>query len=689
MPMDMDPRQLEYAVKLVEQLSRNVDRLAQLGGRVAQQLGTSIEDIVDHVDELRDEIDDASDESERRVVDTFKEIERRYEDFHRYSTTRIHLFGSEWEKTLDRLEKKWQEYGREVQRQMTRAAGSAMGAAGSATGLTSVAGGLASFKSQLFAGMPFGIGGLLGLALWGLKREEEFNAAARRSVFQLQAAGGVARDYVPELTAQIRTMYEAWGSMGEEIEATLAGFAQFSIAEEAFTSTGLAAEGFMQNITGIATAVDLMNAAAPGTTAKLIGETMLNASVSVEEAANQVFSLAGALREAKLNYGQFGAGIVQATSALRIQNQSLEDTSKLFLSLQKRFELQGMSRQRAAQMAMTGVQAATQAIGGLPQGLQGVIAQRLAAQGAEGFSGMKDPFALMVKMQEGLSKGGPFASMVFGELRKVAEKAAGTSGTGEERRMRQIGTLQALGIPSFEAARAIIDGKDATEKLLTPAEENAKFTKDLFKSFEEYSKRQSTFERDMRILQDTLAQIGGDILTVLSSELSVLVEHFKMFPTVMKDMLHTKTFGVMGTKMGDQDIQRLMALGEFSNRVTDIQLDAFIAMGPKFSKIVETMKESTGRATTGRVSSLAGAFEAYERRAQELPPEAFWPPDKTREMIKKLNEPVAATSDDAADELEAAASAQEIAAQRTKNAASIMRMTKAWKKAQRERRATE
>lgn len=659
--MDLNPRDLERVRITIEQISKNIERLtATMTGAVA--------DVRDEIDDLGDEWDDTNDDIRKSTIDTIDEIERRYEDFHRYGIARIHLFGEESEKTLDRLEKKWQEYGREVQRHLSQARGP-LGTAGNAMGLTSVMGGLGQLKSQLFSGMPFGMGGLLGMALWGASREEYFASAARRAVFQLQAVGGAGQKHLGQLTAQARSFYQAFGEEGTEMLGQVtSAFAEFNIAEEAFNRASISAHGFMQNITGISTAVDLMNAAAPGTTARLIGQTMQTASLGIGEASDQVFRLAASLREAKLNYGLFGAGIVQANSALRMQNQSLDDTRRLFLGLNKSFQEQGMSKQRAAAMALSGVQAATGAIGSLQPGLLGVLGQAMKRRGVEGFTELNDPVALMQRMKEGLSgAGGAFASPVFAELKEMAKKAAGTSGSAADQRGRQTFFLESMGM-NFEAARAIIDGKDATDALRTPAEKSAKFTEDLNKAFATYSGRQSQFERDMRTLQDTLAMIGGDILTVLSTELVLAVEHLKMMPTVLMDMLHTGTGGALGMAMSEKDTQRLMALEQLGSKVTDIQLDAFLSMGPKFDKLLSVVSDSATRTTVGRTKSFASALLTYEQKASAPLANETWSPEKTRSILKS------AKSEDPSTELEAAASAQEESAQRTRNAAAILRL---------------
>jgi hypothetical protein len=494
---------------------------------------------------------------------------------------------------------------------MTQARGP-MGSTGRALGMTpgpggaGLIGGIKNLKSQMFGQMPFGMGGLLGMALWGAKREEEFAAAGRRAAYQLQAVGDVGSENIGKLTGQIRTMYQFWGSMGEEVTATLSSFAQFSIAGEAFESASVHAKGFMNNIAGTATAMDLLHAAQPGTTARLIGETMMSASVSTKEAADQVVRLGAHLRELGLNYGQFAAGIVQANSALRTQNQSLDDTRAVFEKVRQGLIARGVGGQRAGQMAMERVQAAAGAMTSMPQGLQALVAQKLSEQGAAGYEGIQDPFALMTRFRLGLEQGGDtgFMSQGFEILRGLAEQAAGDQGTTDEQRLRQIGALARMGGMSEQAAAAIIDGANASEELLDPTTRMASYTKDLNSAFGTYSSRQSAYERAMRQLQDELAQIGGEMLTVLTVGFYTMVEQLKALP------LRLRSTGLIGAALSDPEKEQLRALDALSAKMGDVQIGAAEGIMGHMERI-QAIAESTTE--TAGMRRVRGATEALKR----------------------------------------------------------------------------
>jgi hypothetical protein len=609
---DIDVTQLDYVTGLIERISQNLEALAAKYADVTGTISRETKRVAEEVST-----------TERKKFD---EIDQMYQVFENRNIKRIHLFGDEWEKTLDRLEKRWQEYGREVQRHMTQARGP-LGGAGRMMGLTpgpggaGVMGGLKNLKSQMFGQMPFGMGGLLGMALWGAKREEEFAAAGRRAAYQLQAVGDVGSENISRVTGQVRAMYRGWGSMGEEITATLSSFAQFSIAGEAFESASVHAKGFMDNIAGTATAMDLLHAAQPGTTARLIGETMMSASVSTKEAADQVVRLGAHLRELGLNYGQFAAGIVQANSALRTQNQSLDDTRAVFEKVRQGLIARGVGGQRAGQMAMERVQAAAGAMTSMPQGLQALVAQKLSEQGAAGYEGIQDPFALMTRFRLGLEQGGDtgFMSQGFEILRGLAEQAAGDQGTTDEQRLRQIGALARMGGMSEQAAAAIIDGANASEELLDPATRTATYTKDLNSAFGTYASRQSAYERDMRVMQDEMAQAGADILTLIMTIGFQIIEFLKTLPLRLQQVMPG------AADLTPEEQAQLDYLDKALLQITEAQKDALGSALGHFGNVGKVMTDTVHNEANKRMKDVQAAIAEYytaERKAEAAGPSA-------------------------------------------------------------------
>lgn len=637
--MNLDPQSLERAVLLVERISLNVEKITRAMGEVAEE----VDDVLDTADEGLEDLTRQVYDVRYEVDEMFRWIEQRALPRHEFGLLGPFFGADAMDRMLEMADRKMKRWADEMRRHME--ARGPLSSLGKMSGLSSVMGGMGALRSQLFAGMPFGVGGLLGMALWGASREEYFAAASRRALFTLQAVGGAGQKQLGLLTGQARSFYRSFGEEGLELlRATAGAFAELSVGEEMFDRAGVSAKGFMRNVLGVATAVDLMNAAAPGTTARFIGETMQNMGVGAREASDQVFRMAAALREAKLNYSSFAAGIVQANSALRMQNQSLDDTTRLFNGLRKRFEMQGMSPQRAAAMALSGVQAATQAISGLPPGLLGVLGQRMKARGAAGFAELGDPVALLQRMKEGLAgKGGAFASSVFEELRSLSSKAVGTGGSMGDRRGRQTFFLESLGM-GFEAARAIVDGEKATEALLSPAERSAKFAGDLNAAFAVYARNQSQFERDMRTMQDTLAQIGSDILTWLTASGTMLIEEVKNLPL---------RFKALTTGVTTKEQAKLDTLDAFTLGVKRIQDQSLSATAEKLGQIVDIAKGSALRATAGRLGDTQRLLENYRTAAAQA--------EQGRTMVGAGmgtgggRIPIAAGSGDEAAHLEAAA----------------------------------
>lgn len=604
----IDPRELDRAALLVERISHNVDRITE----AITGVETEIENVIDTTEEAVQKTQKGIYDVNYEVEQMFRRIEQRAEPRMEFGLLGPFLGADKFDKMLETLDRKMKRWADEAKRQMqARGPFSAMD---KGMGLSSVGTGLGALKGQMFQGMPFGMGGLLGMALWGAAKEEQFSAAARRSLFHIQKVGGGGREELGKLSAEARSFYRAFGEEGLQIlEQTVDAFTQFNVGTEQFKKATISARGFGDSISSVSTAIDLMNDAQPGTTAKLIGETMQSSGASIEKASTQVFRMAAGLRELHLNYGQFSQGIVQATSALRMQNQSLGDTTRIFEKLFHQMKARGMDTPKAAEMAMTRLQAGSAAVSGLPMGLQGLLAQDLSKQGLKGFKELKDPVALLTRFRLGLEAGGDqdFMGAAFGAIKKKAMKMGGTTGSEEEKRLRSVFALSQVGGMSEEAAAAIIDGADATEALLTPAEKSAKFTGDLNKSFTTYSARQSRFEVDMRRMQDTMAEIGGDILTFLTSSGMILIEEVRSLPLQLRSVFG----GHMGIKeLSGKEQAKLDVLDAVSMGLNRLQ---GAAVGHALEKMVDVGKIVGGEIKTTAVDRL-GNFGNIQKLFTQL-----------------------------------------------------------------------
>lgn len=533
----LDLAMMEAVVRAVDKISKSVEKLA---GQV-EKTGKESKEGLDEAIEQNERLDKAMLEVERRFKRHSEEVEAQ-------------------EKYWARLKLSIKDAAAEY------AKFKGLGDTGIKNALGAISGGdIVGAGKQMLAALPFGVGGLLGFALWGKSRDLEFVAAARRSLYVMQQVGGVASGHLGAITQQVRQMYREWGSMGQELEASLSAAAQFNIAEGAFAKTGIAVKGMSDNVLNLTTRMDLLTGSQPGTTMKLVGETAMASGASVEVAARQVARLGASIRQAGLNYTQFAQGIVQATSALRTQNQSLADTQKVFEQLRGGFIAHGVAPARAAQMALEGVQQAGGALAGMPQGLQGLVAQRMARQGVEGFAGVTDPFALLTRFRLGQEGGGDrnFMSQSFRAIKDIiVERIPAKAGEDPQTtELRRIGALARVGGMSEAAARAILRGADATQLLLSPAERTANFTKDLKDAFATRAATQSEFERLSRVAQDDLAEIASSLLTMIVVGVSNMHTTLRALPLLLK-----ATFGsALGLSLSNRE-QRVLGLVTQQNK---------------------------------------------------------------------------------------------------------------------------
>ncbi len=476
---------MEQVVRSVEKISSAVEKL---GGQV-KETGEEAEKHTDKQIEQQKRLDRAFDEVNKRFVQHQKDI-------------------GEVKKGWDDAERAFSKYATEMKNKASSLLPS---------------GEIAKLAKEAVGNLPY-VGGFMQFLMWGAGREEGFRAATRRALYPLQALGRDATSQVESLNTSIKGMASDWvGAMGEAYAASIQAFSSMSIGTEQFGKASISAKGFHDSIMGVATAIDALNDAQPGTTAKLIGETMLNASLGPKEASDQVFKLANSLRDAGLNYGVFSQGIVQANSALRLQNQTLDDTTKQFLKLEKAYEAQGMQKERAGALALSGIQGQAQMISGLSEGMLGFMGRNIQKKGGLGgeLAGITSPAALIAKLKVGMNDPKAFMSEMKQELFEQTKRFRG-SGTEENQKYNQIYALASMTGKNFEAARAAFETGNIADLLADPAEQTATHVTGLDQAFSNYAGKFSEYDKVVQETLKDMADIANDLLAAVIGGFQVL-----------------------------------------------------------------------------------------------------------------------------------------------------------------------
>lgn len=500
----LDAPRMEGAIRALETISANVEQLT----RHLTGAAVTLDGIVEKTEKAGKEAEKSLGLFRRRVFDVNADFKSLNID--------IELFGRKTAQELNEAERRWKSFGREMRRQTEEARGGLMGGVGGVTGLSGGRGlvrGLRGQFTQITASMPFGIGGIMGMMLYGTKREQEFQAAAFRTVRIFDQVGGAGSQHIGSLRQRIEALHEEFGSTGEEIEAVVSSLVHVGIGEEAFEKTGKATGRFRSDLIGTIAALETAYRLQPGTIAKQFGEVFEAGGTERQRLLDDFIGLAGIAERTNVNVGRLMSTMTQSASSLRVQRQGVSDLAAMYGTLAEQFERSGMfkTKQAAGAAAMRGVQAAAQGIGGLSEGLMGHIGQRL---------GVSSGVEAIVRYQEGMlgkgKDGGGFAGSVLEELRQMAKEI-----TGNGPREQQIYALEKIA-PSlgFEGARAVIDSNKGDLKKLRDAMKSP--TEKLAGAFDRRAQEQSDWEKTQRKIMLHLSRIGSSLLTVTMSGMQML-----------------------------------------------------------------------------------------------------------------------------------------------------------------------
>jgi hypothetical protein len=493
---------MEQLVSAIERMSDAVERTGEVAVAAAQRLGVEVEEVNDKLEDASVEIGafeeawfKAGEAAQKSAKDTLREWANVYKRL---------------DKRLDEHHRKWTAMGREMGRQTMHARG-ALGTAGGQMGLglsgpRGVMGAFRGLQSKILMSLP--MGGLLGLMLYGVAREEGFRAQTAEIMRTMDQLGGSTRGQVREVRSDVETMFRALGGDRgmQGLVATMQAFSEFSIGEERFEKLEESSGKAVVSIRQLATGIDMFNKAQPGTTAKLMGQAMESAGRPLREISDEMRMLNELARSSNVSFIQLASTMSQSLSGLRMQRQGVSDLAESYLGLAEGLERNaGMSRGQARVSAMRGVSALAGSLGSMNEGLMGYVAQRV--QGRTG-QGTGDPFEAMMRLRLGDVTGSDYMGQVVEELQTIAREQFGGS------RYRQIGGLAKLGFPD-EAARAIVDmgSSGASIKALEDAmkDPSTVMKEAITKEISETNRIAKAMEKAMY----DLSKIGAGMLTVI------------------------------------------------------------------------------------------------------------------------------------------------------------------------------
>lgn len=353
-------------------------------------------------------------------------------------------------------------------------------------------------------GMPFG--GIIGLMMFGKWKEQEFAARGHAIAQQFENVGSVGRKTGAQIGQYARSLGVSLGrDVTGELAQVVSGFSAAGVGAEAWQQQAdFAVRGVRNNLVGITHGLDMMFEAAAGTSAKQASQMFINTNSTLKDMVTLTRDIGLAAKEVGMNFQSLSGSIVQATSALRMQQVDARELADTFVTIQQGFQGQGMSRQRAGMMAEAGLGGIAQGLKGMSLGLMGYLGEQISGGR---YTGPQASVMFQRGMRGDTAQGEFFGKSIEELLRITAEMAEGDE-------LKQDFALQQLGF-SQEAAQAMLEIQKNGAKSGSIAEEAAKNQGRLAKAMSDEALKTNTFTQEIAKIRDAMAQIGASLVTIL------------------------------------------------------------------------------------------------------------------------------------------------------------------------------
>jgi len=426
------------------------------------------------------------------------------------------------EETADIVNKKSEEWFK-TQKESLSALGKQF-SQGFVTG-TDGAGGAISAASSVLSNITskFPVQGVVGMMLFGKMREEEIRSNVEKIAQMTEQAGSRGINAVRGLQGQLRALENEIPGISEAFAGTISSLSSVGFTgEEMMQKTGNSIKGVRDSVVSLGTALDRTFEQAAGTAGKFAASLAVDTNGSLRETMNIVRDMGLAVRDTGLSFQQMQGAIMQVTGAMRLQLNSQEESLAVLEQIQDAqagFEAQGMSAQRAGQLATAGVSGAAQALTGISEGLKAVMGQRMSGGDAQGLDAI-------MQFETGFRGGdleGEFFQTSMEEVLKMSSEISG----GE--RSAQYKVLKDMFGMNAEQAQAMLAIQRSTEEggdIQKAAEEHMD---QLNNAFRNEALKTNTFTRLMNNLIDAVAKIGAGLADILVNGFELLGAYLQYF----------------------------------------------------------------------------------------------------------------------------------------------------------------
>lgn len=380
--------------------------------------------------------------------------------------------------------------------------------------------------------------GLLGVLLYGIKKDDEFSAVAQQVAQQLKQVGEAAPvGQVNELGRSIQALEAHSMATRAEVGAVFSALARGSAdATVAFAKSSFEVSGFNRTIAETSLGLDKVFQVAAGTSASLARQLVMDTGVGMNKALETVRDMGLAARESGLSFEKFTGSVMNLTGALRMQGVSAGEVAGGFMLMEKALEkfMSGQDKDtRTRRGALT-----SEGIGGLGGifntgnlGLATFLGEDVSKRLGTGVQGID----ALIAMQTGFQNIGTVGGMSGGNSRLFGaglQSAHGLiKGITDDPSEQNFAAQKLFGMNAMQSqlflnmSKALDgkEGKDLEKALKEFSEKNADALK---KVAGEEPLKTSTFETMLKELMLVVSNVGQLLLASLGGLAQITMAGF-------------------------------------------------------------------------------------------------------------------------------------------------------------------
>lgn len=431
--------------------------------------------------------------------------------------------GSLW----DKAKKKAQEYQMEMAKSSKMKETMAATAAQGLTGSSSLQGAMGQMSGALGSLLPTagGIGGLIGMILYGKMREAEFNAVGEAVGQQFDAIGGHTSRFAGRMGSLSKDL-SAYGMLAKDDLLKVAG---------AMSELGMSQKDAETKISGFqnqagsdfmafSISMDKAFEMASGTTARLAGTLKRDFGASTKEAAENLKLMAQGAKDTGQNVTVFMQQVMDASSALRLMHANQSAVIALQAGAAKAFgkTLGAGHEAEAGAYAAQGTSQVAGAIGGgMEKGVMAVLAQRM-------FGG--DAGDALAKYRSMAARGGESfdTKKAMTEMVNMMKEAGATTEFQKQEFGKGVFGLDAAGVDALTRG---------VEEMKNGGEVSSKTMEEINKSLGMEAKKTSVMERLVNEIKNAVADVMVGLLGMIVNGLKLLYNGVMAGFYTLKDAL--------------------------------------------------------------------------------------------------------------------------------------------------------